>query len=79
MIEEEFCDAAGRLFRMDRVIVDEDKVTVLDYKTGGDTDDEEQHRAQMGNYVAIVGAFYPDRPVEGVIAYVNTMDVVRTK
>jgi ATP-dependent helicase/nuclease subunit A len=77
MIEEEFCDAAGRLFRMDRVIVDEDKVTVLDYKTGGDTDDEEQYRAQMGNYVAIVRAFYPDRPVEGVIAYVDTMEVVR--
>ncbi len=34
--EQEFTDGEGRLFRMDRVIIDKDKITVLDYKTGGD-------------------------------------------
>ena len=36
--EVDFCDAEGRAFRMDRVVVDPDAVTVVDYKTGADTD-----------------------------------------
>ena len=36
--EAEFVDAAGSLFRMDRVIVDPDLVTVVDFKTGGAND-----------------------------------------
>ena len=38
MNEQEFVNPDGRLFRMDRIIVDADAVTVLDFKTGDDKD-----------------------------------------
>ncbi len=36
LIEAEFIDKTGSLFRMDRVLVDKDAVTVIDFKTGGE-------------------------------------------
>jgi ATP-dependent exoDNAse (exonuclease V) beta subunit len=38
--EQEFSDGEGRLFRMDRVVIDRDKIAVIDYKTGRDKDAE---------------------------------------
>jgi ATP-dependent exoDNAse (exonuclease V) beta subunit len=79
-----FCDAAGRAFRMDRVVVDSDAVHIIDYKTGaeggGERDRgesairarlEESDKAQVRAYIQIVKDIYPDRPVRGILAYVD--------
>jgi ATP-dependent exoDNAse (exonuclease V) beta subunit len=71
MKEQELADSRGRLFRVDRVIVDPDAVTVIEYKTGRAEADEERHAAQMGNYLSIMGDIYKDRRLEGMIAYVD--------
>lgn len=69
--EQEFVDSEGRLFRMDRVVIDEDRITVIDYKTGRDKVAEEDYMAQMRNYMKILRGVYPGKKIEGVIAYVD--------
>jgi ATP-dependent exoDNAse (exonuclease V) beta subunit len=69
--EQEYTDASGRLFRMDRVVIDAGAVTVVDYKTGKDRVGIEKYRAQMRNYMRILSEVYPGRVIRGVIAFVD--------
>jgi ATP-dependent exoDNAse (exonuclease V) beta subunit len=69
LIEQDFCDAAGRLFRMDRVILDPGRVVVIDYKTGAE--EPAAHELQLRGYMEILSGAYPGRPVTGVAAYVD--------
>lgn len=71
MKEQELADSKGRLFRVDRVVNDEEAVTVIEFKTGRADVDQEKHAAQMANYLSIMGEVYKDRRVEGIIAYVD--------
>ncbi len=74
--EQDFSDGQGNLFRMDRVILSEDRVSVIDYKTGADKKAEEEHVSQLRNYVRILEEVYPGRKIEGIIAYVDLKEVV---
>jgi len=74
--EQEVSDREGRLFRMDRLIIDEDRVTVIDYKTGKEKRAEE-YETQMKNYMKILREIYPERTVQGLIAYVDFKEVRR--
>ncbi len=67
--EQEFCDSAGTLSRMDRVVVDPALVTVIDFKTGAE--EPAQHEAQLRSYMAVLSEVYPGRPVRGIIGYVD--------
>jgi ATP-dependent exoDNAse (exonuclease V) beta subunit len=69
LLEQEFCDRAGRLFRMDRVVVDPDRVTVVDWKTGAE--EPAQHEAQIRGYMDILAEAWPGRAVTGILAYVD--------
>lgn len=69
--EQEYADGSGRLFRMDRVIIDTGGVTVIDYKTGKDKEALEYYRAQMKNYMRILSEVYPGKAVSGIIAFVD--------
>ncbi len=75
--EAEFCAADGRAYRMDRVILDEDAVTVLDYKTGSDPDPvrraarAESDRAQIRRYAALLREVYPDLPVKASLVRID--------
>ncbi len=73
--EQEFMNDRGEVFRMDRVIIDKEKVTVIDYKTGMDTED--RHEEQIKNYMMILKQIYPDKEIEGVLAYVDLNEVRR--
>jgi ATP-dependent helicase/nuclease subunit A len=70
--EQEFSDASGRLFRMDRVVVDSEMVTVVDFKTGGESD---SYASQVRAYMALVGQIYPGKAVRGVLAYIDRLVV----
>jgi ATP-dependent helicase/nuclease subunit A len=77
LTEFNICDASGRLHRLDRLVVDPEGVTVLDFKTGDPTDPEadklwdEDNRAQMRLYLRIVADIFPGRRVRGILAYVD--------
>ncbi len=75
--EQEYSDSYGRLFRMDRVVIDSDRVTVIDYKTGMDKNALDQYRAQLKNYMSILRDVYTGKPVKGVIAFVDLAEVER--
>ncbi|MCI0469258.1 MAG: PD-(D/E)XK nuclease family protein, partial [Nitrospirae bacterium] len=68
-LEQEFVDRNGRLFRMDRVVVDRERVIVIDFKTGYDRDNEVGYISQMQNYINILADIYQDKDVEGILAY----------
>ena len=66
--EQEFVSPDGRLFRMDRVVVDATNVMVIDFKTG---DDKEDYRDQIHGYINILQNFYPGRTIRGMLAFVD--------
>ena len=68
MNEQEFVNPDGRLFRMDRIVVDTDTVTVIDFKTG---DDKDTYTDQVQGYMDILQNFYPGRSIHGVLAFVD--------
>jgi ATP-dependent exoDNAse (exonuclease V) beta subunit len=77
MKEQEYSDASGRLFRMDRVVIDPDSITVLDYKTGKKRDAFEKYRTQMSNYMKILREVYPGKTVRGVISFIDLGEMVQ--
>lgn len=66
--EQEFAQPNGQLFRMDRIVVDPDAVTVIDYKTG---DEKEDYREQVLAYMTILREFYSKHTIRGLLAYVD--------
>jgi ATP-dependent exoDNAse (exonuclease V) beta subunit len=77
--EQDFSDSRGNLFRMDRVIFDKDRVSVIDYKTGTDKEAEKESISQLRNYMQILKEIYPDKTVEGIIAYVDLKEIRKIK
>ena len=75
--EQEFSDGEGRLYRMDRVIIDRDKITVIDYKTGGEKDSGGKNMIQMKTYMRILKGVYPGKEVQGIIAYADLGEIRR--
>jgi ATP-dependent exoDNAse (exonuclease V) beta subunit len=75
--EQEVSDGEGRLFRIDRLVLDENRATVIDYKTGREKGAEENDRSQMKNYMKILREVFPGRVVEGLLAYVDLREVRR--
>jgi len=75
--EAEFCDAEGRVFRMDRVVVDPEAVTVVDFKTGGGpisgrgSEAAAEDREQIRDYAAILRDIYPNRPVRAGLFHLD--------
>ncbi len=66
--EQEFVDAEGRLFRMDRIVMDADSITVIDFKTG---DDKEEYIGQIKKYVDILENCYQGKSIRGILAFVD--------
>jgi len=75
--EQEFSDGDGNLFRMDRVVIDSNSITVIDYKTGSDKAAGEKYEVQMKNYMKILGEVYPKTTISGIIAYIDRREVKR--
>lgn len=68
LVEAEFISRDGALFRMDRVLVDKDLVTVVDFKTG--RENAKKYAPQLKNYMAILAEVY-GRPARGLLAYAD--------
>lgn len=77
MREQEFSDGEGRLYRMDRVVIDADKITVMDFKTGSDKETGEKYETQMKTYMKMLRDIYSDKQIEGIIAYVDLKEIRR--
>ena len=58
----------GQLQRLDRLVVDAEELTVIDYKTGGESD---EYASQVRRYMQLAAELYPGRRVSGFLAYVD--------
>ena len=74
--EQDFSDGQGNLLRMDRVVADEEVLSVIDYKTG-DRGPEKEYVSQLKNYMQLLTSIYPGKRVEGIIAYVDLREIRR--
>lgn len=74
--EMEIVSNIGRLFRIDRVIIDPDEITILEYKTGLDKKDLEKHIQQVNNYIKILKEIFPIKKHLAMIVYIDMKDKV---
>lgn len=70
--EQEVVDGRGALHRIDRLVVDPDTLTVLDYKTG---EEKESYHEQVKEYMEIVRSMYPGKALVGLLLYVDRKTV----
>ncbi len=70
-VEKEFVDKEGNLLRLDRLIISDNKVVVVDYKTG---DKVQSYKEQMKRYGDVVREIY-GLPVECYILYFDRVEV----
>lgn len=73
--EAEVCDENGQLFRLDRVVVDQDMVTVIDFKSGSKPSPfselgKDIHR-QMNKYLNIIRQIFPQKQVQSLVVYLD--------
>jgi ATP-dependent exoDNAse (exonuclease V) beta subunit len=72
LTEQEIVDAQGRLFRLDRIIVDVGAASVVDYKTGGDSAEYDE---QILNYMNLLEQLYPNKAVHGFLAFIDRRSI----
>ncbi len=72
--EQEYLTADGKLHRLDRIIIDSGNITVVDFKTGGES---EEHLDQLNTYEKILQESYPGSTIHGVLAYVDRKTIKR--
>jgi ATP-dependent exoDNAse (exonuclease V) beta subunit len=71
------CDARGGVYRMDRVVIDEDSVGIIDFKTGGESEAakqaewDEEDKEQVAAYIRIIKDIFPKKSVRGILAYID--------
>jgi len=71
--------SSKRFVAKGRVPVDPDEVVVIDFKTCDETDPdqrsecEDENRARVARYIALMKEFYPKCTVRGVLAYLDQL------
>ncbi len=71
--ELEVMDGEGRLQRVDRVVIEGEKVEVIEYKVGHR---EAWHRAQVRGYVELLKGLFPSKVIKGWLVYVDEGKIV---
>jgi len=70
--EKEVVDRYGNLRRIDRLVFTDDKILIIDYKTGEEY--QQAHLEQIKGYANLVKEIYPDRLQEGWLIYIDTKE-----
>lgn len=71
--EKEVVDKQGNLKRIDRLILKEKEIIVVDYKTGESY--SEEHAGQIKEYIDILKEIYPNRSYRGLLIYIDTKEI----
>ncbi|MBI5416299.1 MAG: hypothetical protein HZA29_05740, partial [Candidatus Omnitrophica bacterium] len=71
--EKEIVDTRGHLKRLDRLIVAEKEIRIVDFKSSRDP--EGKYADQVRDYMAIVGRMYPGKTVKGWLVYLDKLEV----
>lgn len=69
--EKEITNNFGDLKRIDRLVVTENVVYVIDYKSSEEL--KEQYLKQLSEYISIIKDIYPNRTVKGFLLYLEAL------
>lgn len=71
--EKELVNSRGELYRADRIVIDPELITVIDFKTGEEAGAEIKnlHWQQVKNYKAMLEEIYPEKKIEAVLIYLD--------
>lgn len=75
--EVEYTSEDGLLYRLDRVVIDPAKITIIDFKTG--TEEFEYYDTQLKNYINILRTLNPQKEVKGYLAFIETKKIIGIK
>ena len=64
--EKEIVDTAGKTFRIDKLIVRNDEVIIVDFKSSNSG--KEKNEEQLRRYVSLVSEIYPNKKISAYIA-----------
>ncbi len=73
LAEKEIVNAHGHLKRLDRLIIGEKEVRIVDFKSS--REGEDQHVEQVRDYMKIVATMYPGKTVQGWLVYLDSWEV----
>jgi ATP-dependent exoDNAse (exonuclease V) beta subunit len=71
--QREIISASGQVYRPDRVVVFEDTIDVLEFKT---TQKRDEHIAQVKNYMQLLGAI-EKKTIQGYLVYTHPVEVLK--
>ena len=60
--EKEFVDRFGNTVRLDKLVIKDNEIDIVDYKTS--IYDKEYIQKQMDNYRSVIKEIYPDKPIK---------------
>lgn len=70
LTEREIVDRMGNLYRVDRLVIEPNRVTLIEFKFGRSADEKEASK-QTEKYIEILREIYPDRKLEGLIYFAH--------
>ena len=73
LTEKEIVNTQGHLKRLDRLMIGEKEVHIIDFKSS--REGEDQYAAQVRDYMKIVATMYPGKTVKGWLVYLDEMEV----
>lgn len=73
LTEQEIVTKKGDTKRLDRLIVADKEVIVIDYKSGREP--EGKYQKQVKEYMDLIASLYPNRKVKGYLVYLDSMEV----
>jgi ATP-dependent exoDNAse (exonuclease V) beta subunit len=71
--EKEVLGTDGKVRRIDRLIVFDDRVEVIEFKWGEKR--EKEHRIQLEDYISLISQIFQDKPVKGFLIYLDAEKV----
>jgi len=76
LVEAELMDAAGDVYRPDRVAFRDGVIEIIDFKVGKR---EETHREQVNTYAGLLRSVFAGRQVTGYLVYIDEPAIVEVK
>ena len=72
--EAKMVNRRGELYRTDRLLIEQDVISIIDFKTGQYSDEaiKKSHAEQIKNYKAMLEEIYPGRKVSGWLFYIDS-------
>ena len=79
--ERSFIGSGGKILRPDRIVIDSDTVTVVDYKYSLFDDvseaDMQKYVAQVSEYVTLLTEVFPEKEVKGKLLWLKNKIVLQ--